>query len=359
MLTIALVGCAHIHTPGFVDRLNKRVDAGQLHVKYVWDPNPARAEKRAADLNSRTDSGGIVTDLTSVPRAKVVTGVGKIFADAQVQAVVICSETKLHKSLVLKAAAAKKHVFVEKPLGMGANDAQTMAEAVIQAGVLYQTGYAMRSDPKFNFIRTQIAQGNFGKITRVRGSNCHSGALGGWFDAKPQDPANDWRWMADPKLAGCGGFGDMGTHLLDILMWLLGDVEAVAAKLDNGIARYPDCDELGEALLKFKSGAIGTLAAGWDDVANPVPFFLSGTEGHATIFNGQLYFVSKKVTGADGKAPWTDLPAATPHPLDLFVDAASGAAGLPLVTVTEAAARSITMQAIYKAAAGRKWVAVA
>jgi predicted dehydrogenase len=49
-----------------------------------------------------------------------------------------------------------------------------------------------------------------GKITRARGSNCHSGSLGGWFD-------KEYRWMADPKIAGVGAFGDLGTHKLDIL----------------------------------------------------------------------------------------------------------------------------------------------
>jgi len=361
MLTIALVGCAHIHTPGFVAQLTKHADAGKARVKYVWDPNPARAEKSAADLNSRTDSGGIITELPSSARAKTVTAVNKIFADPEVDMVLITSETNLHKSLVLKAAAAKKHLFVEKPLGLGARDALAMAQAVAQAGVKFQTGYAMRSDPKFLFLRDQIAQGSFGKITRVRSSTCHSGSLGAWFDEKPQDPAHDWRWMADPKRAGVGAFGDLGTHSLDILMWLLGDIASAAARFDNGTARYPGCEELGEALLKFKSGVIGTLAAGWADVANPVSFLLAGTEGHAAIIDGELFFVSKKVAGADGKAPWTSLPPAAPHPLDLFVDAlASGAAPAApgLITVQEAAARCTTMQAIYKAAASSRWVPV-
>ena len=84
---------------------------------------------------------------------------------------------------MLAAAAAGKHMFVEKPLGMGAVDAYRMAEAIEKAGVLFQTGYFMRGNPIHLFLREQIAAGSFGKITRIRHSNCHAGSLGGWFDA--------------------------------------------------------------------------------------------------------------------------------------------------------------------------------
>ena len=100
---VALVGCAHIHTPGFVKRLQARDD---VVVTAVWDHDADRAAKNAADLN-----------------APVVADVADIWADAATAAVIVCSETNLHEELVLPAAAAGKHLFVEKPLGMGAADA--------------------------------------------------------------------------------------------------------------------------------------------------------------------------------------------------------------------------------------------
>ena len=97
-------------------------------------------------------------------------------------------------------AKAKKQIYAEKQLGMGTKDAYAMAQAVQDAGLLFQTGYFMRGDPTLMFLKQQVQSGAFGKITRIRGSNCHSGALGGWFDG-------EWRWMADPKQSGVGGFG--------------------------------------------------------------------------------------------------------------------------------------------------------
>jgi len=209
-------------------------------------------------------------------RATAGDNVHKIWSDPDIAAVVICSETNRHYDLLLAAAKAGKHMFAEKPLGITAKESYAMADAIEKANLLFTTGYFMRTDPMHLFLKDEIAKGNFGKITRARGSNCHGGSLGGWFD-------QEWRWMADPKIAGVGAFGDLGTHKLDILMWLLGDVDSVTADIKVVTQRYGDCDESGEALIRFKNGVIGTLAAGWVDVDDPVQLLISGTEAHAAI----------------------------------------------------------------------------
>jgi len=332
MPQLALVGCAHIHTPGFVKRMNARSD---IQVKFVWDHDLERAKKSADALNSQA-----------------VEDVNKIWSDPAIEAVVICSETDRHEPLVLAGAAAKKHLFVEKPLGLGAADAYKMAQAIDQAGVLFQTGYFMRGDSTHQFLRDQIQAGSFGKITRIRHTNCHAGSLLGWFDT-------EWRWMADPKQAGVGAFGDLGTHSLDILMWWMGDVTRVTASIKVATGRYGDCDEYGEGLLEFAGGSTGSLAAGWVDVAHPVNLLISGTEGHAYAANGALYFKSSKVKGADGEKPWTDLPKALPHAFELFLDAVAGQTSVPLVKAQEAAARSAVMEALYRGAQQQTWVSPA
>ena len=327
MIQVALVGCAHIHTPGFAKRMQERSD---VNVKTVWDHDEARAQRWSAEL-----------------KAARVADPSQIWSDDALDAVIICSETDRHEPLVRAAADAKKHMFVEKPLGLAAADAYAMADAIKAAGVLFQTGYFQRGNPHHLFLKEQIEKGSFGKITRIRHINCHGGSLGDWFTP-------EWLWMTDMAQAGVGAFGDLGTHSLDILMWLLGDVESVTADIDMGTARYPNCDELGEGLLRFKNGVIGSLAAGWVDVAQPVPVLVSGTEGHAHVDNGQLYFKSSHVEGADGAEPWTDLPAAWPHAFELFLDAVGGK-DVPLVGAHEAAKRSDVMAALYKAAQTHTW----
>ena len=330
MIKVALVGAAHIHTPGFIKRLKER--SSDVTVTCVWDHDDERAKRRAAELN--------------VP---AIRNVNKIWTDPEIQAVVICSETDRHKKLVLSGAGAKKHMFVEKPLGMGSADSYAMASAIEQMGLIFQTGYMMRTRPIQLFIKDQIEKGNFGKITRVRYSVCHQGALAGWFDT-------EWRWMANPTESGVGGFGDLGTHGLDILLWWMGEIESATGQILTAINKYPECDEFGEGMLKFKNGAIGTLAGSWVDVANPIEFQVAGTEGHAYVQNGQLFFQSTKVEGADGKSPWTQLPAALNSPLDNFLDAVSGKTDLPLVKPREAAYVCSVTEAIYQGAKMGRWV---
>ncbi len=328
-MQIALVGCAHIHTPGFIKRINERAD---IHTKYVWDHDAERAARRAGELNAQA-----VGDLST------------IWDDAEVEAVVICSETNRHEALVLPAAQAKKHLFVEKPLGIGSADAYKMADAIDAAGVLFHTGYFRRGDAIHLFIRQQIQNGAFGKISRIRHTNCHSGSLGGWFDT-------EWRWMADYAQAGVGAYGDLGTHSLDVLLWMMGSVDLATARLSVVTGRYGDCDESGEGLLQFSNGTIGSLAAGWVDVADPVWLEVSGTEGHAYVVEKQLYFKSSHVAGADGKTPWTNLPAQEQGGFERFLDVITGKSNAPLVTPQEAAYRSAVMEALYEGHRQQKWI---
>lgn len=331
-LQLALVGCAHIHAPGLADIMKQRTDA---KVKWVWDHEAARAEKFAKQL------GGEKVD-----------AVEKIWADPDIAAVIIYSETNRHHDLVLSAAKARKHMFVEKPLGITARESLAMADAIERAGVLFTTGYFMRTDPKHIFLKQELAKGNLGTITRARGSTCHSGSLEGWFDT-------DYRWMAEPKISGVGAFGDLGTHKLDILMWLLGDVEAATADIRPVTGRYGNCDESGEGLLQFKQGCIGTLAAGWVDIEDPITLLISGTEGHALVYDNHLYYRSKKVPGSDSTDPVTKLPPAARPPLHQLLDAIGGAKNQPLVSPREAAARVVVMEGMYNAARERKWSKIA
>ncbi len=330
-INLAFIGCAHIHTSQFISILQTRAD---VKVKYAWDHSAARAQKYAKDLN-----------------AKVVTNLDEIWGDPAIAGVVITSETNCHLELVLAAVKAQKHLFVEKPLGTNVADAAAMADAIEKAGLLFNTGYDNRSMPHHWFIKEQIAKGTFGKISRAYASRCHNAALEGWFDG-------DFRWMADPKIAGFGALGDLGTHPLDLLMWLLGDVEAVTADVKSVTGRYGDCDETGEALVRFKNGAIGTVAASYVALKDPVTLMISGTEAHAMMYDNHLFFVCPKIGGADGRKMWTKLPRPLSHPLLLWADAVAGTRDIPLVKPREAAERVRVMEAIYRAAREKKWITV-
>ncbi len=328
MTHLALVGAAHIHTPNFIKRILDRPETAS--VTRVWDHDDARATRAAEKLGAKVSS------------------LDAIWHDAEVSGVVICAETRRHEELVTAAARAGKHLFVEKPLGFAAADAWRMAGEIDRAGVLFQTGYFMRSQAAHLFLKEQIDAGLFGKITRIRASNYHDGAMRGIFDG-------EFRWMADADEAGCGGFGDLGTHGLDLMLWLGGSVRRATGQFGVALGKYPGVDEYGEALLDYENGAVGSLAAGWVDLDNPATMTISGTEAHAAIIRGELFLKTAKLEGADGKTPWTQLPPAQPHAFEQFLDAVSGESGVPLVTPQEAAERSAVMEAIYRAAKAGTW----
>lgn len=331
MKKIAFAGCAHIHTPSFVRVINEC--SANVTVAKVWDHAPARAEDNAKKLS-----------------AAVCQTPEEIANDPEIAGVIITSETNRHKELATMMAKAGKHIFVEKPLGFSADDAKELAKVIREAGVFFQTGYFMRGIPHYLFIKQLIEENAFGTITRIRHSNCHGGSIGGWFD-------DEWRWMADPAIAGCGAFGDLGTHSLDIIMWLMGRPDAVTASIHTVTGRYgADCDESGEALLEFPSGAVATFAGGWVDHCNPVSFEISGTNGHAAIIKDKLYLFGCGREDAKGEE-WTQLPESLPSPLQRFIDRVLGNDGL-LITADEAADRNIVMEAAYRSAREHKRVTI-
>ncbi len=330
-LTTAFLGVAHIHTPGFISTLNKRAE--DVRVKSVTDHDAERGQRRAGELAG----------------SQFVADPQQILDDPEVTSVVICAETNRHRELVVAAAQAGKHIFCEKPLGLGADDSRLMADAIKAAGVTFQTGFFMRSSPTAQFIRREVRAGNLGKITRARYSNCHQAALDGWFDT-------EWRWLTDPKLAGGGAMLDLGAHVLDIIIHTFpqteGEVTQVTGALGNRGGRYGgEIDEYGAGLLTFASGAIAELEASWVDPSLRSPIDVFGTEGQIQVKDGGVYYYSQKVEGMDGKTPVTDLPNAGPHAFDLFWDSLLGKElTVPLIPVEEAAMGSTLMERIYQAA---------
>jgi predicted dehydrogenase len=332
MIELGVLGCAHCHTPWILRVLSARTDA---RVKLVYDHDRSRAETCAKALG-----------------AQVVDDPALILKDPGIRGVFVLSETNRHQEDVIAVSRAKKSVFVEKPLGLGAKDAFKMARALEKSGVLFMTGYRTRSEGLFNFLREQIRAGSFGKITRIRYITCHGFGLNGGF-------APEHEWMTDPRQAGGGAFLDLGTHALDSLLWLMGEPVVEATAMIGGALTSPSPvrgEEYGEGLLRFQSGAIGSLAGSRVDFDQPVRCIISGTKGHAHVASGKLFFKSQLVPGADGLSPWTDLPADRPLVFDIFVDALTDRSRNGFITAREAANVCAVQEAMSTGARLKRWV---
>lgn len=332
MQTTAFLGVAHIHAPNFIRLVNEYDD---VQVKAVYEHEAERGQKSAAELG-----------------CTFVTDIDAILNDAEITSVVICSETVHHRELATRAAAAGKHMFIEKPLAASVEDTIAIRKAVEDAGVVFQTGFFMRGQAANRFLKQEVVAGHLGKITRMRFTTCHAGALNGWFDT-------EWRWITEKEQAGGGGFADLGAHALDIVLWTLrsasggpcGEVERVTGFVGAQLGRYENIDEYGCGLIQFSSGAIAEVEASWVDAKLRTPVEVHGTQGQIQIVNDKILYYSENVEGADG-GEWTgDLPAAAPHAFRLFWDKLEGTDVAPgLVGIEEAAEESRVMAEMYRAA---------
>lgn len=135
---------------------------------------------------------------------------------------VICSETNRHHGWSWLQPRLANTCLRKKPTGIG-RESREIAESSEKANLLFTTGYFMRADPKHLFLKEEIAQGTRQDHLRppaVRTTAAH------WAVGFDHGMALDGR----SKIAGVGALAS-GAAKLDILMWLLGDVESVTADI--------------------------------------------------------------------------------------------------------------------------------
>lgn len=181
--------------------------------------------------------------------------------DPNVDVVDICSPNYLHKEMALAAIAAGKHVYSEKPLAMNAADALEMTLAAEKAGVKTLVGFNYAKNPASQLAKEIISNGEIGEVVHFRGTHNED------YLADPQTP---FSWRLKREFSGAGALGDMGSHIINMAQYLVGDIAAVNGDLQTVITERPVYDKPGEfgqvenedqahAMIRFASGAIGTI----------------------------------------------------------------------------------------------------
>jgi predicted dehydrogenase len=185
-----------------------------------------------------------------------------VVARKDIDIVDICTPGDSHRDIALAAAAAGKVVFCEKPLANTLNEAQDMLGAVQHAGVLHMLCHNYRRVPAVMHAHELISSGVLGKIRHFRG--CY---LQDWI----ADPSFPRVWRLEKKRAGSGALGDIGSHVVDLARFLVGEISEVSGLLHTFVSERPlpdtgalapvDVDDAALALLRFENGALGTLEA--------------------------------------------------------------------------------------------------
>ena len=166
--------------------------------------------------------------------------------DPGIDAVVLATPHTQHTGQIVAAAAAGKHVFTEKPLGVDAESAASAAQACADAGVTLGVGYNWRFQPALQAIRRMIEDGTLGRVLHMEGNFCGPSAY--------RFPKGHWRH--DRAEGPAGGMTGRGVHVVDAMLYLAGPVEQVTAQSFRLVQDF-GMDDTTSMLLRFRSGATG------------------------------------------------------------------------------------------------------
>ncbi len=223
----------------------------------------------------------------------------ELISSPLVNTIYVCTWTGEHKALVLKAAAAGKHVFCEKPLARTLADAREMHGAVRAAGVRHQVGLVLRHSPVCLVLKELMSDPGLGRPMAVCFRDDQFFPIQGHY-------ASTWR--KDFSLTGGGALIEHSIHDIDILTLLLGDVESVRAETRN-FAGHEGIEDLAAVTMKFHNGATGHLLSLWHDILSRgsgrlLEFFFE--RGYFTVDNDFFADIRYETYATNGPAIMPD-----------------------------------------------------
>jgi predicted dehydrogenase len=240
-------------------------------------------------------------------------------ARTDVDLIVITTPPVLHREMTLAAIESGKHILCEKPMAMNVAEAEDMAAAARDAGVLALIDHELRFQPGRVKAHAMIRQGVIGRIRHAK-YNFRAPHRG--------DPSVAWNWWSDARQGG-GALGAINSHIVDSFRWFLeAEVSSVSCQLQTHIKQRPydgglrhvTTDDENAMILRFADGALTQDATGFVSVSmveqpesvNRIEFF--GTDGAMRIDHRGEVFVA-----ANGETGWT--------PID--IDLGSNIEGVP------------------------------
>jgi len=220
---------------------------------YMTWPPPLLPELVA--LGGRTEAA--VTEAAGrYGFARFETDWRELVADPRIELFDNLAPNNLHAEPTIAAAEAGKHVICEKPLGRTADESLEIWRRVAATGVKHLCAFNYRFVPAVRLAREMLEAGELGEIRHFRGAY-----LQDWI-ADPEAPVS-WRLVGEE--AGSGALGDIGTHVIDLARYLVGEIAAVSAVATTFVRDRPggtvSVDDAVESVVEFESGAVGTIEA--------------------------------------------------------------------------------------------------
>lgn len=187
----------------------------------------------------------------------------ELFERDDIQIINCCAPNNLHKDILLGALKAGKHIYCDKPLTMSLAEGREVIDAVGKTDMVHQMTFQYRFVPAMMRAKQLIDEGILGEPMSFRIAYLHSGYI---------DPGRPMSWRLDKKRGGGGALFDLGSHVLDLTRFLLGECREVSATTQTFIKRRPiskgstelvdvEVDDLALVQMKMENGALGTVEA--------------------------------------------------------------------------------------------------
>lgn len=192
----------------------------------------------------------------------------EFLADPEIEGILIATSHKSHRPLTEAAAAAGKHVFLEKPIATTVADGMACIEATRRAGVILQVGHLRRKTAANRRIKSLLEAGELGEVETLV---AHQSIPNGF-----RMPTEAWRW--NPEESPLGSMTSLGVHKIDTMHYLVGPIRRVFAFTRAG--RDHPIDEATVLGFEFEGGELGTLTTSFfTPVINEISVF--ATKGAA------------------------------------------------------------------------------
>lgn len=260
-------------------------------------------------------------------------------------AVYVATPVWLHVPHAVQVLEADKHVLVEKPLGLTGEECAGAIEAAERSDRLAGCSYFRRLFPAYLQAQEMIRNGEFGQVLLVRI------VYFSWFSPADDDPK---RWRVFRERSGGGPVSDMGTHMFDVMIGLLGMPVSVYARCENLVQKW-DVEDCASIVMKLDNGALVTASFSWSSQTWRHEFEIVGSE--AKVY-WHPYDSGEVVKTVGRQVDMLDLtPDDNVHGpvVQDFVDAVRDGRQ-PVCPLGEAAKTNALLDAIYRSAAENREV---
>lgn len=193
-----------------------------------------------------------------------------MLGDGSIEAIINTTPNDVHLETTRAAAAAGKHVFLDKPIANTVADGKALTEACRKAKVVLALGYQRRKESHFRWVRKQIDDGVFGRLVNAE-ANISRDRLG-------KIDLSSWRYTAAGMPGGV--MLQIGIHYADVLTYLMGPIKAVRGALAQ-LVLPGDNPDVASLILEHENGALSTLNASYASASEYYQMNIYGKEASA------------------------------------------------------------------------------